>query len=139
MKIIWIKDGSGRYQSVPVDDDFHAEWVRLNTESQRAFRREAYHRSFTPLEEADLYGLSGRAPEPDDILIRRELESRVREAILQLTPTQRRRVLMYMDGLSYSEIARREGVRFSPCYKSLHLAFKKLRMLLRDCEDDGTF
>ena len=65
-------------------------------------------------------------------LIRREENSRLYEAISKLTPIQQRRVRMFMDHMSYTDIARAEGVKFAPLYRSLQAAFKKLRLLMTD-------
>ena len=53
MKIIRIKDYYGKYQEVPVDDALYDEWIKLENENQRIYRKEVYHRSGVPLEQAD--------------------------------------------------------------------------------------
>jgi len=40
MKIIKIKDYYGNYQEVPVEDSLYEEWVKLNNDDQRIYRRE---------------------------------------------------------------------------------------------------
>ena len=44
--------------------------------------------------------------------------------------------MMFMDDMSYVEIARREGTKFAPVYRSLQAAFRKLRDLMAEYEDE---
>ena len=136
MKIIRIKDYYGRYQEVPVDDALYDEWIKLENESRRIYRKEVYHRSGVPLEQADSMGEIGQMEDLLERLIRRERNERLYDAISRLTPTQQRRVMMFMDDMSYVEIARREGTKFAPVYRSLQAAFRKLRDLMAEYEDE---
>lgn len=136
MKIIRIKDYYGRYQEVPVDDALYDEWIKLENENQRIYRKEVYHRSGVPLEQADSMGEIGQMEDLLERLIRRERNERLYDAISRLTPTQQRRVMMFMDDMSYVEIARREGTKFAPVYRSLQAAFRKLRDLMAEYEDE---
>ena len=136
MKIIRIKDYYGKYQEVPVDDALYDEWIKLENENQRIYRKEVYHRSGVPLEQADSMGEIGQMEDLLQRLIRRERNERLYDAISRLTPTQQRRVMMFMDDMSYVEIARREGTKFAPVYRSLQAAFRKLRDLMAEYEDE---
>ena len=136
MKIIRIKDYYGKYQEVPVDDALYDEWIKLENENQRIYRKEVYHRSGVPLEQADSMGEIGQMEDLLERLIRRERNERLYDAISRLTPTQQRRVMMFMDDMSYVEIARREGTKFAPIYRSLQAAFRKLRDLMAEYEDE---
>ena len=136
MKIIRIKDYYGKYQEVPVDDALYDEWIKLENENQRIYRKEVYHRSGGPLEQADSMGEIGQMEDLLERLIRRERNERRYDAISRLTPTQQRRVMMFMDDMSYVEIARREGTKFAPVYRSLQAAFRKLRDLMAEYEDE---
>ena len=136
MKIIRIKDYYGKYQEVPVDDALYDEWIKLENENQRIYRKEVYHRSGVPLEQADSMGEIGQMEDLLERLIRRERNERLYDAISRLTPTQQRRVMMFMDDMSYVEIARREGTKFAPVYRPLQAAFRKLRDLMAEYEDE---
>ncbi len=136
MKIIRIKDYYGKYQEVPVDDALYDEWIKLENENQRIYRKEVYHRSGVPLEQADSMGEIGQMEDLLERLIRKERNERLYDAISRLTPTQQRRVMMFMDDMSYVEIARREGTKFAPVYRSLQAAFRKLRDLMTEYEDE---
>lgn len=136
MKIIKIKDYYGNYQEVPVEDSLYEEWVKLNNDDQRIYRREMYHRSGMSPEEAVEMQKTGSIEELVDDLLRRERNAHLYEAISQLTPTQQRRVMMFMDNMNYTDIARSEGTKFAPIYRSLQAAFKKLRLLMREYEKE---
>ena len=41
-----------------------------------------------------------------------------------------------MDDMSYVEIARMEGTKFAPVYRSLRAAFRKIRDLMTGYEDE---
>ncbi|MCR5174102.1 MAG: hypothetical protein K6C09_05670, partial [Oscillospiraceae bacterium] len=99
MKIIRIKDYYGKYQEVPVDDVLYDEWIKLENENQRIYRKEVYHRSGVPLEQAVSMGEIGQMEDLLERLIRRERNERLYDAISRLTPTQQRRVMMFMDDM----------------------------------------
>ena len=134
MKTIKIKDYYGTIQEVPVSDELYAEWIKLNNETQEHYHREKYHRSLLTLDDVDATGEFSNMEELVEKLIRNEQNARLYEAISQLTPTQQRRVMMFMDNMNYSDIARSEGAKFAPIYRSLQAAFKKLRLLMREYE-----
>ena len=135
MKTIRIKDYYGDYHLVPVSDELYEEWVKLNNEQQRVNHKEYYHRSCIPLEEADKLLYAERLDELIDELIQQQMYLKLYKAISHLTPTQQRRVLMFMDNMSYTDIAQSEGTKFAPVYRSLQAAFKKLRSLMKDFEE----
>ena len=134
MKTIKIKDYYGKYHDVSVTDEFFEEWRLLQNETQRNRKKELYHRSAMPF---DCLDNEQEVPYNDvdaliDDLIRKEENIRLYEAIAQLTPIQQRRVRMYMENLSYSEIARREDRKMAVVYRSIQGAFVRLRMLLSE-------
>jgi len=131
MKIIRIKDYYGIYQEVPVDDSLYEEWKDLHRAMDRNRKKEKYHRSEVPYAavEETYEAYSG---DFDEMLVRKEENDRLYAAIAQLTPAQQRRVMMFMDNMTYSEIARAENRAFYAVHKSLNLAFKKLQMLLSE-------
>jgi DNA-directed RNA polymerase specialized sigma24 family protein len=132
MKVIKIKDYYGNYQEIPVDEGLYEEWVKMQNETQRVYRKEMYHRSGTPIEAADEYCTKHEYDLILDDLIAKEEKIRLYEAIESLTPIQRRRVLMYMDHMSYRDIARAEGCTLSSVASSMQIALSHLRRLMRD-------
>lgn len=134
MKIITIKDYYGDLKHIPVDDALYDEWVQMNNEYQRVQHKEMYHRSGITLDEIEqTVGIDYI----EEWMIATDKEKRNRQlydAISKLTPVQQRRVLKYMEHNNYLELARSEGVAYGPLYRSMQLAFKKLRILLSDIE-----
>ena len=67
-----------------------------------------------------------------DLLEEMERNARLYEAINKLTEVQRRRLrLYYFDELSYSRIARLEGVSTQTVFSTIEKALKRLRKLYR--------
>ena len=99
MKTIKIKDYYGIYQEIPVTDELYEEWRQMQNETQRIRKKEIYHRNWTTLEDIDSY-LDHPDRELEDELILREEIRALYEAIDKLTPTQQRRIRMYMENTS---------------------------------------
>ena len=134
MKTITIRDYYGDYKQIPVDDALYDEWVQMNNETQRIQHKEMYHRSNISLEQIEqTMGIDFI----EEWMIAADKEKRNRqlyEAISKLTPVQQRRVLKYMESNNYAAVARSEGIAFGPLYRSMQLAFKKLRILVSDID-----
>ena len=103
-------------------------------EEKRIQHKEMYHRSDTTLDQIEqTMGIDFI----EEWMIETDKEKRNRqlyEAISKLTPVQQRRVLKYMESNNYAAVARSEGIAFGPLYRSMQLAFKKLRILLSDID-----
>ncbi len=57
----------------------------------------------------------------------------LREALLKLTDTQRRRIkMMYLEGYSLRKIANLEGADFKSVHESIQAGLKKLRKILEE-------
>ena len=92
------------------------------------------NRAFYSLDAGD--GIEAEAlnlPEqPDEALERMELERLLKEALAQLTPSQRRRVLAhFVEGRSQLEIAASEGVVKSTVSEAISRGRKNLRNFLK--------
>ena len=71
--------------------------------------------------------------QPDAALERMELERTMREALAQLTPTQKRRLLAHViDGTSQSQIAAKENTTQPAVYKSIRKGISFLKKTLRN-------
>lgn len=78
--------------------------------------------------------LSSKVEErPDRVLLHKELEGRVNEAMGQL-PADQRMALIFreMEGLSYQEIAEAMGCSIGTVMSRLHYGRKKMQELLKD-------
>ncbi len=132
MKIIEIKDYYGKIQAVPVSDELYEEWLEMSREEDRLRKLESYHRDYS---DPESYDVTMRITDMDtvmDALIQEEENQRLYNAIAKLGPTQRRRVLMYMDCMSYTEVAKQEGITVTSLYQNLSGAFKRLRKFLSE-------
>ena len=78
--------------------------------------------------------------QPDEALERMELERLLKEAMAQLTPAQRRRVLAYfVEGRSQLEIAASEGVVKSTVSEAISRGRKNLRNFLKSFANTPNF
>lgn len=100
--------------------------------SQR--RQDRRYLDFTPLTDEVLeISLLGVFEDTADLLERMERNARLHEAIGKLTEVQRRRLrLYYFEGLTYSRIAKLEGVSHRAVIYSIEQALKQLKTL---CEN----
>lgn len=95
-------------------------------EEDNLARKWRYHHY--SLDAIDYEGIEYAAPDtPESLMLEAESNDRCRDALAQLTDTQRRRFVMYASGLSTHEIARREGANQKSVHESIEAARKKLR------------
>ncbi len=129
---------------VSIDDLYpnspdHGNVVRLDfkqfTELVRSFtleegaqqKRIKRHHDIRPLEELSTDELYDLRASLDDEIIYREQIALLGKAMRELTPTQRRRLLLYIDGLPLREIAALEGAHFTSIEDSIRTAIKKMK------------
>jgi len=100
-------------------------WLRLNQKKRETL----------PLAEARVI-VSGE--QPDDVLLAKELSETVRNAISELSESNRLAVtLFYMDGFSYKEVSEFLGISVGAVKGRLHKARKQLKKgLMTMVEDD---
>ena len=136
MKIIRIKDYYGNYQEVPVSDEIYEEWQKLQNETQRIHRREVYHRVWDTLDDLERNERCISRNTPEDTFISEAEAEALHRAIDCLSQIQQRRIRMYMDNLPVREIARQEGCYMNTVWKSINDALRKLRILLKDWDNN---
>ena len=132
MKTIKIKDYYGKYQEIPVDDQLYEEWKAMQQEENRLHKREVYHCFAADLEAIDELAFATGIDDMIDGLIREEENRRLYEAIEKLKPIQRRRILMFMDDMTYTDIARAEKRDLKVVIRSLTKSFQHLRRLMSE-------
>lgn len=67
----------------------------------------------------------------EDIVIRNMEYQQLHKAIIQLSEVQRRRLtLYYFSGLTYEQIAEKEGCTHAAVIKSVHAAIEKIKKIL---------
>ena len=71
------------------------------------------------------------AADAEAILLEKETEKEVTEMLSSLTETQKRRAEMRLEGMTYREIARLEGVNVKAIEKSILAGRKKFSLFLR--------
>lgn len=100
--------------------------------SQR--RQDRRYLDFTPLTDEVLeISLLGVYEDTADLLERMECNARLHKAIGKLTEVQRRRLnLYYFEGLTYSQIAKLEGVSHRAVIYSIEQALKQLKTLCQN-------
>jgi RNA polymerase sigma-70 factor (ECF subfamily) len=87
------------------------------------------HRSDKELTDENIHKYASRLPtESEDDLIRRLLKEQLREVVKLLPEPQRRRLVAHFyGGLTYREIAEREGVGHTKIQRSINAAIKNLK------------
>ena len=135
---IKLKDLNGKVtQEVDVDDAFGELMVSLDKEEDASNKRYKYHIAFS-LDDATYEGDTFKSNEPDPlnkINEKEELENQQRRYdlfISSLTPTQKRRFLLFEDGKSEREVARIEGVDFKSIHETKEQLKKKYIKLFGD-------
>lgn len=100
--------------------------------SQR--RQDRRYLDFTPLTDEVLeISLLGAYEDTADLLERMERNAQLHKAIGKLTEVQRRRLsLYYFEGLTYSQIAKLEGVSHRAVIYSIEQALKQLKTLCQN-------
>lgn len=100
--------------------------------SQR--RQDRRHLSYAGIAAEELDNLLSPSQEDTaDLLERKERDTRLHAAIGQLTEVQERRLRRYyFDDLSYSQIARMEGVTHKAVMRSIEQALRNLRTLFSE-------
>lgn len=108
MKIKY-KFATGEVTEVEVSEEIGAV-ITASRKAEHALE-ERNRRHCYSIDAADYEGMEYTNPDtPESIHEKSERDKRLYTALATLTETQRRRLLMFADGLSYREIARREGV-----------------------------
>ncbi len=125
MKIQW-KFADGTTSEVEVNEEIGNYITASRREESNLARKERYH--CYSLDAIDYEGseyATDTTPETD--LIHKEDAARINTALDKLSETQKRRLLMLVDGLSVNEIARIEDVAPNAAWKSIESAKKKFK------------
>lgn len=133
MKTVVIVDYFGKKHFVPVDDSVYEVMTGTEFDEERQDKQSYRHRAIeedgeyaSPEDYADVDGIEDLA-----YVIAEQMERKsLYDAITKLTPTQRRRVYMYLSDMSYVDIARAEHRDAAVIRRSMLGSFKKLRRIL---------
>ena len=125
MKIQW-KFADGTTSEVEVNEEIGNYITASRREESNLDRKERYH--CYSLDAIDYEGLEyATDTTPETELIREENKTRINATLDKLTETQKRRLLMFAEGLSANEIARIENVAPNAAWKSVEGAKKKFK------------
>jgi len=130
MNTIKIKDYYGIYQEIPVDDHIYEAWKEMQREENARHKRTVYHGCSVTLEDIEEMIHTGGIDALIDDIIQNEEVRRLYAAIEKLTPIQRKRIMMLLDDMSYTDIARSEGRDLSVISRSIGKALINLRKLM---------
>jgi len=121
----------GTVSIVEVSDEIGGIIVDSRKAEHAQQEKQRYH--CYSLDAIDYEGMEYADPEtPESIFLREELSKELSDALATLNETQRRRLLMYAGGLSYREIARREGLsEKKSVIECIEGARKKLKKFLK--------
>ena len=120
----------GEITVVEVSEEIGAVIIDSRRKEENLARKERYH--CYSLDAIDYEGKEYASPHMTDDFIEIEAsENRVASMLEQLTEIQRRRLLLFMDGMSCREIARLEGVSHTQVINSISKARKNIQKFLQ--------
>lgn len=119
--IITYTFADGTISKVEVEEEIGSVILESRRLEENSDRRQRYHNySLNAVEfEGKEYGRCDTYPSDDDT------DERFQAVLEILTETQRRRLLLRMKGLTYQQIADKEGADYKTCYMSIKEAQKK--------------
>lgn len=121
---------TGEITEVEVSEEIGAVIIDSRRKEENLARKERYH--CYSLEAIDYEGKEYASQSITDDFIEVEAsKKRVAEMLEQLTETQRRRLLLLVDGMSCREIARLEGVSHTQVNNSISKARKNIQKFLQ--------
>lgn len=123
------KFNDGTQNTVPVNETIGKALEKLDRKAENLERKERSHQYSL---EATLYEGEDFADDvtPESLLDLKIENAFLKEALLSLTETQRRRLLLYAEGYSYREIAEIENVGFTKIAKSVENSRNKMLCVL---------
>ncbi len=117
---------NGEVTEVEVSEEVGAVIIESRKAEHAQQEKQRYH--CYSYDAIDFEGLEYADPHtPEQDYISSENKKAIATALALLTETQRRRLMLYAGGLSYREIARREGVDHKKVIKSVEAAKEKLK------------
>lgn len=128
-----FRDGEGVYRETELTHEQYLLFDRFELEDKKeANERERHYEQSEQYETTLFHRATWFAEEPvEDAVLERLEKEALKEALLVLPETQRRRIVMYyFDKLTYEEIAEKEHCTKMPVKRSIDSALKKLEKIL---------
>lgn len=126
-------DGQGVWQEFQITRELFEAMNRFELDDLSILNEWDRHYEHSELTEGSLYDRAAMLPESVEETVFRNLRyEALYKAMEQLPETQRRRlVLYYFAGLTYAQIADKEGCKYQTVQESIYAALKKLKKLLK--------
>lgn len=126
-------DGQGVWQEFQITRELFEAMNRFELDDLSILNEWDRHYEHSELTEGSLYDRAAMLPESVEETVFRKLRyEALHKAMEQLPETQRRRlVLYYFAGLTYAQIADKEGCKYQTVQESIYAALKKLKKLLK--------
>ena len=117
-------------EAVEISGEWAAVLEEMDHEEQLSNRRET--RRHQSLDELLIEGIDFAGEDNAEIpLLAKELAGELQQALQTLTEVQRKRLILHCQGLTYREIAKREGADFKSCEESVMAGLKKLKRIMK--------
>ena len=126
-------DGQGVWQEFQITRELFEAMNRFELDDLSILNEWDRHYEHSELTEGSLYDRAAILPESVEEIVFRNLRyEALYKAMEQLPETQRRRlILYYFAGLTYAQIADKEGCKYQTVQESIYAALKKLKKLLK--------
>lgn len=127
-----FKDGQGVFRELQITKELFEVLNRFELDDLSILNEWDRHYEHSELTEASLYDRAAMLPESVEEAVFRNLRYEALHKAIKLLPEiQRRRlVLYYFAGLTYAQIAEKEGCTFQTIGKSISAAEKRLKKIL---------
>lgn len=131
-----FRDGEGALQDLEISEELYQQFDRFELDDLSYLNVVDRHYEQSEQTEASINARAFSTPESleDEVMGKMESEF-LHRAIAELSEVQRRRlILYYFEGLTYEQIAQREGCTISPVKNSIDRALEKLEKILETRE-----
>lgn len=131
-----FRDGEGTLQDLKISEELYQQFDRFELDDLSYLNVVDRHYEQSEQTEASINARAFSTPESleDEVIGKMENEC-LHRAIAELSEVQRRRlILYYFEGLTYEQIAQREGCTISPVKNSIDRALEKLEKILETRE-----
>lgn len=131
-----FRDGEGALQDLEISEELYQQFDRFELDDLSYLNVVDRHYEQSEQTEASINARAFSTPESLEDEVMGKMESELlHRAIAKLSEVQRRRlILYYFEGLTYEQIAQREGCTISPVKNSIDRALEKLEKILETRE-----
>lgn len=128
-----FKDGQGVLQEIRIDKNLFEVFNRFELDDLSFLNEVDRHYEHSELTDTSLLERAAECPETtEEIALRNIQHEDLHKAIEQLPEAQRRRlVLYYFNGLTYAQIAEKEGCKYQTVQDSIYSALDNLKKILK--------